>query len=169
MSILGEFRPHPVILRFGLCLAAHAHLRPEKDTALSAAFDDSQQITPTQGRELALDDAVSKAQELLRHSLSPNTRRGYAADWRHFSSWGQANQRIALPALPGTVGIYLTALSETAKVSTLTRRISALSQAHQADVNLLVVTQGLRPLAHGLIECLARDERSPMIPKIWRF
>jgi site-specific recombinase XerD len=94
--------------------------------------DDPQQITPTQGRELAFDDALSRARELLRHSLASNTRRAYAADWRHFSSWCQAHHRTALPALPETVALYLTALSEGHKASTLTRRLSALSQAHQA-------------------------------------
>jgi len=34
--------------------------------------------------------------------------------------------------LSETVGVYLTTLAEAAKVSTLTRRLSALSQAHQA-------------------------------------
>jgi len=95
-------------------------------------FDDPQQLAPTPGRELALDGAVSKAQELLRHSLAQNTRRAYAADWRHFSSWCQANHRIPLPALPETVALYLTSLSEGHKASTLTRRMSAISQAHQA-------------------------------------
>src|SRR5579862_6719471 len=87
---------------------------------------------PLQGRELAVDDALSRAQELLRHSLAQNTRRAYAADWRHFSCWCQANYRVPLPALPETVALYLTALSEGHKTSTLTRRISAISQAHQA-------------------------------------
>ena len=99
---------------------------------MTTVFDDPQQIAPTPGGELALDDAVSRTRELLRHSLASNTRRAYAADWRHFSSWCQANHRIPLPALPETVGIYLTSLAEEAKVSTLTRRISAISQAHQA-------------------------------------
>jgi hypothetical protein len=94
--------------------------------------DDSQQLAPLQGRELALVDAASRAQYLLRHSLAENTRRAYAADWRDFSSWCQAHHRVDLPALPETVALYLTTLAESHKVSTLTRRISAISQAHQA-------------------------------------
>jgi integrase len=39
---------------------------------------------------------------------------------------------VDLPALPETIAIYLTTLAESHKVSTLTRRISAISQAHQA-------------------------------------
>jgi site-specific recombinase XerD len=94
--------------------------------------DDSQQLTPIQGRELALADALSRAQDLLRQSLAENTRRAYASDWRDFSSWCQAHHRLDLPALPETIAIYLTTLAESHKVSTLTRRISAISQAHQA-------------------------------------
>ena len=94
--------------------------------------DASVGLTPLQGRELALADAASRAQELLRHSLAQNTRRAYASDWRDFSSWCQAHHRVDLPALPETIAIYLTTLAESHKVSTLTRRISAISQAHQA-------------------------------------
>ena len=93
--------------------------------------DESQQLASTQGREVALAETLSKAQELLRHSLAENTRRGYASDWRHFTAWCQRENRMPLPALPETVTMYLTELSEKAKVSTLTRRLSAVSQAHQ--------------------------------------
>ena len=99
-----------------------------------AMSDDSQQLAPLQGRELALADAASRAQDLLRHSLASSTRRAYASDWRGFSSWCRAHQRVDLPALPETVALYLTTLAESHKVSTLTLRISAISQAHQAAV-----------------------------------
>jgi len=59
-------------------------------------------MTPTyaaQGSELALADALSRAQDLLRQSLAQNTCRAYAADWRDFSSWCQAHHRVDLPAL----------------------------------------------------------------------
>ena len=74
--------------------------------------DASVGLTPLQGRELALADAASRAQELLRHSLAQNTRRAYASDWRDFSSWCQAHHRVDLPALPETIAIYLTTLAE---------------------------------------------------------
>ena len=128
-------------------------------------FDSSQQLAPAPGRELALDDAVSKAQELLRHSLAPNTRRAYASDWRNFSSWCQGHQRITLPALPETVSLYLTTLSERAKVSTLTRRISAISQAHQAagfdsPTQALVVRQLMKGIRRTL--GTAQTGKSPL-------
>lgn len=82
-----------------------------------------------EGGEAAL---VSKAQDYLRQSLASNTLRAYAADWRDFCRWCGANGSIPLPALPETVALYLSALADHAKSSTLTRRISAISQAHQA-------------------------------------
>jgi site-specific recombinase XerD len=132
---------------------------------MPTVFDHSQQLTTTPGRELALDDTVSKAQELLRHSLAQNTRRAYAADWRHFSSWCQANHRINLPALPETVSLYLTILSEKAKVSTLTRRISAISQAHQvAGFDSPTQAPVVRQLMKGIRRTLgtAQVEKTPV-------
>jgi len=47
-------------------------------------------------------------------------------------SWCAAHDLPSLPAAPEAVALYLTALAERCKVSTLQRRISAISQAHQA-------------------------------------
>jgi site-specific recombinase XerD len=92
---------------------------------------ESEQLTPIPVRELASGETLSRAQDLLRQSLAQNTRRAYASDWRHFATWCHGENRLALPALAETVAMYITGLSETAKVSTLTRRLSAISQAHQ--------------------------------------
>jgi len=74
--------------------------------------DDSPQLGPLQGRELALNDALSRAEDPLRQSLAQNTRRAYASDWRDFSARCQAHHRVDLPALPETVALYLTTLAE---------------------------------------------------------
>jgi site-specific recombinase XerD len=60
----------------------------------------------------ALAGVITHAQDLLRQSLAQNTRRAYASDWRHFSSWCQAHHRVDLPALWETIAIYLTTLAE---------------------------------------------------------
>ena len=80
----------------------------------------------------ALAPAAQRAQEYFRAAQAENTRRAYASDWKHFSAWCRAAGQGSLPAAPETVVLYLSALAETAKVGTLTRRISAISQAHQA-------------------------------------
>jgi integrase len=81
-----------------------------------------------------------------------NTRRAYASDWRNFLRWCQDRGYPALPAAPEAVALYVTALAASAKVSTITRRLSALSQAHQlagypsptADARVRTVMAGMR-------------------------
>jgi site-specific recombinase XerD len=76
--------------------------------------------------------AATRAQQYFRASQAANTRRAYAADWRHFLSWCKTAGKVSLPAAPETLVLYLSALAQTAKTSTLSRRLSAISQAHQA-------------------------------------
>ena len=80
----------------------------------------------------ALTTAAARAEGYFKATQAANTRRAYASDWKHFSAWCRAAGQGSLPAAPETVVLYLSTLAETAKVSTLTRRISAISQAHQA-------------------------------------
>jgi integrase len=63
----------------------------------------------------------------IRDSLAENTRRAYQSDLHHFEVWGGS-----LPASPETVAAYLAAHAERLTVTTLIRRLAALSKAHQA-------------------------------------
>jgi integrase len=60
------------------------------------------------------------------------TLRAYRTDWAHFETWCAAHGADALPASPETVALYLTDLAAVARPSTLQRRVSSISQAHQA-------------------------------------
>jgi site-specific recombinase XerD len=75
---------------------------------------------------------VDQAEDFLRQARAGNTRRAYASDWKDFERWCGERQVPARPAAATTVALYLTALAATHKVATLTRRISAISQAHRA-------------------------------------
>ncbi|HWQ57248.1 MAG TPA: site-specific integrase [Bryobacteraceae bacterium] len=75
---------------------------------------------------------LAKAREYLRQAKSPHTRRAYRADWAHFASWCDREDREPLPAAPDTLVLYLTALAATHTAASLARRLSAVSQAHQA-------------------------------------
>jgi len=75
---------------------------------------------------------VGQAEEFLRHARAENTRRAYASDWKHFASWCGNHQVPACPAAPQTLALYLTALTATHTVGTLTRRLSSISQAHRS-------------------------------------
>jgi hypothetical protein len=72
------------------------------------------------------------AGEYARASKAENTLRAYRSDLRDFEQWCTDHRRPSLPASPTTLTLYLTALAEAgAKASTIQRRLSAVSQAHQ--------------------------------------
>jgi len=82
-----------------------------------------------------LDALAGRARDYVEAASSANTRRAYAADWRHFASWCRRQGLEIFPPDPQTVGLYVTACaSGTAtgdkrpnSVSTIERRLSSLS------------------------------------------
>jgi integrase len=63
----------------------------------------------------------------IRASISENTLRAYRADIDHFIGWGSA-----IPCTPETLATYLVAHAGVFSVSTLKRRVAAISAAHEA-------------------------------------
>jgi site-specific recombinase XerD len=78
-----------------------------------------------------LSEIADRASEFVQHSKASNTVRAYRADWSHFEMWCRAHGQSSLPAPPETVALYVADLSAIRKPATLTRRLSAISQAHQ--------------------------------------
>jgi site-specific recombinase XerD len=74
---------------------------------------------------------ADRASEFIHQSRAKNTIRAYRADWDHFEAWCQEHNQSSLPATADTVALYVTDLAATHKPATITRRISAISQAHQ--------------------------------------
>jgi site-specific recombinase XerD len=73
------------------------------------------------------------ARAYAQASKAPNTMRAYRADWADFASWCLAEGVSVLPVSPADLCRYLAALADAgAKASTIQRRLSAISQAHQA-------------------------------------
>lgn len=105
------------------------------DTGNAGGDTDVQLTTPDSPRLPAhFEDRVDRAGADVGAALSANTRRAYAADWKHFSAWCRRRDVSPLPADPQVVGLYITALaSGTAErditansVSTIERRLSAI-------------------------------------------
>jgi site-specific recombinase XerD len=71
------------------------------------------------------------AAEIASHARSANTVRAYRNDWVHFSSWCRDMSLQALPALPRTVALYMTAHKERYSMATLNRRLSSIAAAHR--------------------------------------
>ncbi len=78
---------------------------------------------------------ADRARGYVEAASSANTRKAYAADWKHFSAWCRRSGLSPLPPHPQTVGLYITACASGAaergvkgnSVSTIERRLSSLS------------------------------------------
>jgi site-specific recombinase XerD len=77
---------------------------------------------------VALADQVS---DLQRASKAANTLRAYGSDLRLFADWCARHGRGHLPATPETVAAYVADHAGLWKVSTLARRVAAISTAHR--------------------------------------
>jgi len=84
------------------------------------------------GNDRVISHTIDKAREYIGNAKTKNTKRAYAADLRHFRQWCQENTLPDLPTNPETLALYLAFLAETYCVSTIQRRLAAISQAHQA-------------------------------------
>jgi site-specific recombinase XerD len=95
--------------------------------------DTSLRTTAVPARELSVARLTESARTYARASKAKNTIRAYRADWADFSLWCAGQAAAPLPAAPETIAMYLAALADAgARVSTVQRRLSAISQAHQA-------------------------------------
>jgi integrase len=107
-----------------------------------------------------LEGLAERARSYVEAASAANTRRAYAADWKHFSGWCRRQGLAALPPAPQTVGLYITACaSGTAtgdkkanSVSTIERRLSSLAwnyaqrghQLDRKDRHIATVMAGIR-------------------------
>jgi site-specific recombinase XerD len=92
---------------------------------------DTAVVTANNSPETTLVAAAHAAREFIDQAKAPNTVRAYRSDWRDFSEWCEARGLDALPAAAQTVVLYLSELAGRRKTATITRRLSAISQAHQ--------------------------------------
>lgn len=79
---------------------------------------------------------MARLTEASMHSAemakADNTKKAYKRDWDHFMEWCSSYNVAYLPADPNVVANYVTDLKEHRyKASTIQRRLSAISQAHQ--------------------------------------
>ncbi len=82
-----------------------------------------------------LEALAERARDYVEAASSANTRRAYASDWKHFSSWCRRQGLAVMPPSAQTVGLYVTACaSGTAtgdkkanSVATIERRLSSLT------------------------------------------
>lgn len=78
---------------------------------------------PGQGLGLPahLEQLADRARSYVEAASSANTRRAYAADWKHFCAWARRQHLEVLPPDPQIVGLYITACASGGTVGTATR------------------------------------------------
>src|SRR4051794_18375024 len=79
----------------------------------------------------ALAAIVAEADAYHAQARSTATLRAYRADWWAFEAWCGTHELAALPAAPETVALYITEMARDRKVSTITRRLASIAQAHK--------------------------------------
>jgi integrase len=115
---------------------------------------------PADAASPALRDLAERARSYAEAASSANTRRAYAADWRHFAAWCRREGLDPLPPAPQVIGLYITACASGSRavggrrnaVSTIERRLSALCWAYaqrglaldRRDRHIATVLAGIR-------------------------
>jgi hypothetical protein len=95
--------------------------------------------TPEEQTPAHLTSLTERARGYVEAASSANTRKAYAADWKHFAAWCRRSGLAPLPPRPQTVGLHITACASGSasgttgsgpkanSVSTIERRLSSLS------------------------------------------
>lgn len=78
-----------------------------------------------------LGAAIASAAAYAGRSLSENTLRAYAGDWRAYAAWCAEGGVVPLPADPLLVAAHLASLAERLGRSGLKRRLAAIAHAHR--------------------------------------
>lgn len=108
-------------------------------------------LTGTVSIPVDLVAAADRAAGLAEGARAEATRRAYRSDWAQFEGWCRAQGLVALPAVPGTVGLYLAAHADALSVATLTRRLSSIAVAHRlAGYSLDTKHAAIRDVMRGL-------------------
>ena len=92
-------------------------------------------LQPASGLPAHLEKLADRARDYVEAASSANTRRAYAADWKHFCAWTRRQNLEVLPPDPQVVGLYITACAsgkatgdrKPNAVATIERRLSSLS------------------------------------------
>jgi site-specific recombinase XerD len=114
----------------------------------------------------ALGPDLASAIDLAKAEKAVSTRKAYGTDFRLFKAWCDARGVPALPAAPETVAAYIAAEAQTAKPSTISRRVAAIRYAHKlAGVETPTDAEGVKATMRGIRRTYgsARVRKAPAV------
>jgi integrase len=119
---------------------------------------------PTELATLA-DDELEAAREYAEAEKAAATREAYGLDWRIFTTWCAARGLLPLPATPATIARFIASEANAGrKVSTITRRCSAIRYAHKlAGHEPPTNAESVRAVMRGIRRSIgtATDRKAP--------
>jgi site-specific recombinase XerD len=127
--------------------------------SLTIVSDDSN-LPATLGADFAAAVDLAKAEKAL------STRKAYGTDFRLFKMYCEAKGVSALPATPETVAAYIAAEAQTAKPSTIGRRVAAIRYAHKlAGLGTPTDAEGVKATMRGIRRTFggARVKKTPAV------
>jgi len=90
------------------------------------------EINPVINQPLNTELTSEQAKKYILHAKANNTIKSYKSDWKDFVAYCKRQKVASLSADVDTIINYVADMAETKKVSTIVRRLSSISQAHQA-------------------------------------
>ncbi|MET3968728.1 site-specific integrase [Bradyrhizobium sp. S3.9.1] len=128
----------------------------------------SASLTVLSGSNLtvALGPDLAAAIDLAKAEKAASTRKAYGTDFRLFRAYRDWKRVGALPAAPGTVAAYLAAEAQTAKPSTIGRRVAAIRYAHKlAGLDTPTDAEGVRATVRGIRRTFggAKTKKAPAV------
>ena len=96
-------------------------------------------------------DTERQINETRANAYAANTRKGYNTDWKQFQTFCLDHDLEGLPASPRTLEIYINSIKDRYKLSTILRKVSAISKGHaRAKVDNPVVDIDFKEYLKGL-------------------
>jgi len=90
------------------------------------------ELNPIINQPLNIKNTSERAKRYIIHAKANNTIKSYKSDWKDFVAYCNREKVASLSADVETIINYVADMAETKKVSTIVRRLSSISQAHQA-------------------------------------
>ena len=115
---------------------------------------------------VALGADFAAALDLAKAEKAASTRKAYGTDFRLFKVYCDGKGVSALPATPETVAAYLATEAQSAKPSTIGRRVAAIRYAHKlAGLETPTDAEGVKATMRGIRRTFggARNKKSPAV------
>src|SRR3977135_358322 len=123
-------------------------------------------VSETSNLPAALGADFAAAVDLAKAEKAASTRKAYGTDFRLFKAYCDTRGVSALAGPPETVAAYIAAEAQTAKPSTIGRRVAAIRYAHKlAGLETPTDAEGVKATMRGIRRTFggARNKKAPAV------